>query len=422
MVASGVRSSRFVLLSPLLAAVLAGPGCGARNLAERAPATPTFDPEGQTKCAVRRNHDKPLVVEWPSADRAELEARSKTQVVVVRYDGCEMELLGHCRAPGAYAYTAVTPKQDTLSIRTVDELYAQIPVGAAKLEGKLASAGELNVAMTMVGRLDASRPQIGIDELEGTCAGATHVMTGMTLGAFELFAGAGTEIGGAIEVRAIGAGARRRARKETLTRDGTPAACEGATSDAPPSDCSAPLRIEVAPLGLPRRSAATCPEGSTWDGEQCVLTEVVTKTETVCPVGARWDGQRCVREAVRRLEPTAVDAAALASEWDTLRGDANPGAGWFCFVGEGEDGRFGMCERDRIECGMTMGKRIEAGLRTKSQRCDKQGSAACFQARRTLEEGLRTFCFPEPQLCLDGHATVARRDDVEEMTECRVYE
>ena len=413
-------------IAPVVAALLGG-GCAGPNLAEHVASAPAFEPEGQTKCGVRRSHDKPLVVEWPSADRAELEARAKTQVVVVRYDGCEMEVLSHCRAPGAYRYTPVSPKQDTVSIRNLDELYAQIPVGAASLEGKLERAGQLTVAMTMVGRLDAERVAVGSDELEGACRGATHVMTGMTLGAFEFYAGAEAEVGAKVGVAAggktIGAGGRSASQRETITRDGTPAACGVADDVSPPADCSAPLRVEVVPLGLPTRRAATCPDASEWNGRECVRTEVVTETvtETVCPDGAHWDGSRCVAPvATSPVRAPPSDATALLS-MDTLRGDEHPGEGWYCFVGDHEGRRFGLCERDQIECGMAMGKKIEAGLSTEAQRCEPQPDAACFQVQRTLEEGLRTFCFPEPGLCTTAHAGVARRKDVQELTDCQIY-
>ena len=104
-------------------------------------------------------------MEWPSADRAELEARAKSGTVVVRYDGCEMHVLSQCTAPGKYDYTAVAPKKDRLSIHTADELWAAMPMGAAKLEARLAGAGELNVAMTLNRQVVAERYADQIDAM-----------------------------------------------------------------------------------------------------------------------------------------------------------------------------------------------------------------------------------------------------------------
>src|SRR5579884_4095576 len=105
------------------AAPLAGcmPGAGG-NVASHLATPPAFDPPGQTKCSIRKSADHPLIVEWPSADRATLEAKAQAGLVAVRYVGCEMEVLHRCRLPGKYAYTAITPKHDAVTIKDADDL------------------------------------------------------------------------------------------------------------------------------------------------------------------------------------------------------------------------------------------------------------------------------------------------------------
>lgn len=408
--------ARVSVLALAVCALLSG--CGDKNLAGRIVEPPEFLPEGQTKCHVRASQQKPLVVEWPAADRAELEARAKTQLVVVRYDGCEMEVLSHCRAPGGYRYTSVTPKEDTVAIQSLDELYAHVPIGAAKLEGKLESAGQLTVAMTMVGRLEAEQPEVSADQLEGRCSGATHLLSGMSVGAFEFYAGAEAEVGVEVGFNGAGAGGRSVSQRETLTRDGTPDACGSATEAGPPEDCGALLRVETVRLGAPQVRTVTCPEDSAWNGEACVATKIIT--EAVCPAGASWDGEACVRQSVAS-QPASPERVASPKIFDGLIGDAQPGEGWFCFLGEVEGKRFGQCDRDKIECGVLMGQRISAGLKTDQQRCESQADAVCFQARRDVQEGMRTFCFPRQALCADAHASVVKRGDVESVTACGIY-
>ncbi len=41
---------------------------------------------------------------------------------------------------GGYTYTAVTTKTDTIRISNEDELYAAMPIGAVRFEGKLRKA------------------------------------------------------------------------------------------------------------------------------------------------------------------------------------------------------------------------------------------------------------------------------------------
>src|SRR5579862_7647544 len=124
---------RFFITAPLGALLAAAiVACSGGNAASQLAAAPAFDPKDQTKCGVSKSQAKPLIVEWPSADRAALETQAKKGLVAVRYEGCEMEILGRCRAKGSYGYTATTRKRDTITLRDADDLYANVPVGAAK--------------------------------------------------------------------------------------------------------------------------------------------------------------------------------------------------------------------------------------------------------------------------------------------------
>ncbi|MGH1347687.1 MAG: hypothetical protein ACRBN8_39395 [Nannocystales bacterium] len=357
-------------------------------------------------------------MEWPSADRAQLEARAKTRVVVIRYDGCELEMLPRCEAPGAYAYTSVAPKQDTVHIRNLDELYAEVPAGAVSLEGKLAAAGELTIDMMMVGRLDTDTPVVTANELQGDCVGATHVMTGMTVGAFEFFAGASAEAGVGARVGQVGAGTRGEHVKETLTRDGTLESC--VETDAPPKGCSAPLRIEVARLGIPRKRAvasaepvaATCPEGSRLRDGKCVATQVVH--EVSCPKGSHWEGSACVESAA-----TPPGGGAVTELWD----DFDKGSGWACYLGTTKNGPHGECMRDHIDCGQQLANRKVAGrLESTWDRCERQAVAGCFQLQVKAGETPRSFCFPSPAICERNLRNIEEnREDVGVVSRCAQY-
>ncbi len=408
----------------VLGATFALAGCS-KVVAEPVAKAPAFEAKGQSKCSVAVSQDKPLVVEWPSADRAQLEARAKTRVVVIRYDGCELEMLPRCEAPGAYAYTSVAPKQDTVHIRNLDELYAEVPAGAVSLEGKLAAAGELTIDMMMVGRLDTDTPVVTANELEGDCAGATHVMTGMTVGAFEFFAGASAEAGLGVRAGQVGAGARGEHVKETLTRDGTLESC--VETDAPPKGCSAPLRIEVARLGTPRAIATTsvppaepesqtsCPNGSRMRDGECIKTRIVN--EVSCPDGSSWDGAKCVGAAPVASDPATAGRPAML--WD----DAREGDGWACYVGTTTNGAHGECMRNHIDCGQHLAKRKEAGrIKSDLHRCDRQPVAQCFQLQIKAGATPRSFCFPTPAICERNLRDIEEnREDVGVVSRCAQY-
>ncbi len=211
---------------------------------------PDLPTDKQTRCSVLKSQANPLIVEWPGADRATLEARARKAVVPVRYVGCEMEILKQCALPGQYAYTALNKQRESIVVRDVDELYAKLPLGAASLEGALKSAGELNVAMVMVGRYEWSgTPRYG--DLQGPdCSQATHVVSALIVGAFDFFAGTDSEKGGGVGVAGAETGIRRQSKRTTIDEAGDEAACARSTTkdSEPPNDCGAMLRVEVIPI------------------------------------------------------------------------------------------------------------------------------------------------------------------------------
>jgi hypothetical protein len=235
---------------------LGGMACKSGNAAQKLAESTAPTLEGSTgKCKPGNEASKSLVVEWPMGDRAALEGRVNSSLVAVRYRNCEMELITNCSVQGSYKYISVTPKSENVRITNADELYAKIPIGAVKLEGKLERDGELNVDMVLVGRHESDRYRFQVSDLDGRCEGATHVVTGLTVGAFVFYSGAGADIGLGGEVRGTGvqAGAGSTASRELLSRDGDPEKCIQSpdTIAAPPIGCGALLQVEVVPIDRP---------------------------------------------------------------------------------------------------------------------------------------------------------------------------
>lgn len=217
----------------------------------KTPELPVSDQEA--RCKVRKSQAEPLIVEWPNASRGRLESMSKRSLVAIKYSGCELEQLPGCTVKsnvGVYAYWPITRKHSTVAMKTADELYANMPVGAVSLEGKLKTAGQLEVNMTIVGRYEAPTHTFYQDDLQGACEGATHVIAALTTGSFTFSAGGDAEVGGGVTVANAGAGAKSLAKKETLQSDGDESACARATATdkSPPEGCGALLQIEVTAL------------------------------------------------------------------------------------------------------------------------------------------------------------------------------
>jgi hypothetical protein len=262
---------RLASLAAALLACASLPAClmPGGSVATHLATPPTYEPAGQAKCGIKKSADHPLIVEWPSADRATLEAKAQSGLVAVHYVGCEMEVLHRCRLPGKYGYTAITPKHDSVTIKDADDLYANMPVGAAKLEGKLEKTGQLNVSMTIVGRYEADQTSFAPSQLAGEdCDRATHVVSGMTTGAFELSAGANASVGGQVNAFGAGAGGKSTSSHETLERDGHEDKCEGSSPrGSPPDGCGAVLRLDLVPVEPAKRpKASAAAEQETEDG------------------------------------------------------------------------------------------------------------------------------------------------------------
>jgi hypothetical protein len=300
---------------PLLAALAVS--CGGAAPPVDAPAeTPKnpLDHGAAPVCASTTAQSRPLIVDWPSSERAEIEARARRGLVVVRADGCRLEVLRRCapKKAAAYGYVAITPKTDRVALRDATELYANVPVYAAKLEGELKRSGKLEVAMTIVGQWDTADPTPRVDELDGDCTGATHVVTALTVGAFELSSSRAFEAGAKAEIAGFGGGGKTESGQELLNRDGDHASCEKATDrdDRPPSGCGAALRIEVVPLGAARADEPACSAGTAWDGAQCVAV----KAGVTCPEGQVADKERgCVARKVDVVPPRSARRAPITS-------------------------------------------------------------------------------------------------------------
>jgi hypothetical protein len=227
----------------------------------------------QNKCDAAKGQLKPLVVEWPSTDRASLEASASHGQVVVHYEGCTLDVLRTCTAPEKYkyGYSSITPKDERVSMKSTDELYASIPVHAASFEGKLAESGELTAQMKIVGLWESPATPPAQDELTGDCGQATHVVQALTVGAFEFFAGSESNLNVDAKLLGAKAGGGRSRGNESLSRDGDAAKCAtSARGDAlPPDGCAALLRLELATIRPKGADLPTCKSHEKLVGREC---------------------------------------------------------------------------------------------------------------------------------------------------------
>lgn len=206
--------------------------------------------EQQTTSRVRADPLHPLLVEWPAADRARLESRAERGVVAVRYDGRSLEVIGGCTTERAYSYVPNTLHRDRVVVESRDELGAQFPLSVASLGGKLAQHGKLIVDLAIVGSFTVDPSEVSALDFHGDCQRATHVVSGMGAGAFELRSGSGTSATGGVSAGGIGANGTRQRQEELLSRAGDVSACSRGTreDERPPNGCGALIRLELTPM------------------------------------------------------------------------------------------------------------------------------------------------------------------------------
>ncbi|HEU4535893.1 MAG TPA: hypothetical protein VFS00_17335, partial [Polyangiaceae bacterium] len=162
--------------------------------------------------------------------------------------GRSLRLLPQCRVAGAYAWRRTTTSTDVREFRDADELAAKLPLGAASLQGELARSGRLSMQTTASGQyqLEGLAPGDVPDSPE--CAGATHLVGALSVGAFKLRSGSRVRAGGGAAVGGVGANGHTESEEAVLRESGDAEKCRLATELAPDPECASPLQAFLLPL------------------------------------------------------------------------------------------------------------------------------------------------------------------------------
>jgi len=217
--------------------------------------------DAETRCRRAAENANPLVTEWSAPERAHLEALLGQGAIAVAYSGCSMRLLPGCRLRGRYVWQQTTLARDTIEINNADDLFAKLPLGALSLEGQLRQQGRLAVKTTVVGQHQLADFQPESIPSDGSCLGATHILSAISVGAFKIDAGGAATVAAGVTVAGIGSGQGQSQSSElTLREAGIVERCEQTTAGAPQRDCAAPIQAFLSPL--PQSIADRGPPGS----------------------------------------------------------------------------------------------------------------------------------------------------------------
>jgi hypothetical protein len=230
----------------LLLTLLLSTGCAAAHAQGPAlQSTPSGPAVAETRagglCA-REPQLNPLVTEWPASVKAHLETVRSRQPVAVRYDGCELTILDECKLPGGYSWKQLPLENDALTITTEEELESKLPINGSRLEGELERSGKLVIRTTVSGRFDLDETSVTAPDL-GPCAEATHVVTSMNVGAFNLVSVGRAESSSEVNTPLLELHDNAQREEHLLREAGLSDACASTTAVGPARQCGSPIRL-----------------------------------------------------------------------------------------------------------------------------------------------------------------------------------
>ncbi|MEZ4257469.1 MAG: SEL1-like repeat protein [Polyangiaceae bacterium] len=237
---------------------------------------PPPPPPPEEACDI--DHATPLIVDWMSHQRSDLEEVMGKGVAVVSYDCKTLKVLADCRAVGNYGYMGMTKKEDVFQLVDTDEIRANLPTTGVKLSAELERDAALDLALITVGKQRSLLRSIERVALEGDCTGATHFVRGAYLGAFAMQTGTRGKLSAAAELFGAGLAGATQSSKTVRHIDGDLKRCTQAQagSSEPPPECRSLIRLELKKLGEPTRAvadrvenASQCPKDMVVVGGKC---------------------------------------------------------------------------------------------------------------------------------------------------------
>ena len=203
-----------------------------------------------------KNHLRPFIIEWDATDRSSFEAQAANDVLVVRYEGCDMQILEECRndsvrgSQGAYKPVEWTSGAlEKMDISNQGELYAKLPLSVGTLGGRVSGGEKFKMEYYVAGTRNATRDAVYREDLASNpgCEGATHFIYGFNLGAFAL--GSVTELNAEVggSLYGFGAGAKTNKRSAADKQGGDLGLCKGDTAKDV-EGCKSPIRLTLRPI------------------------------------------------------------------------------------------------------------------------------------------------------------------------------
>ncbi|HEY0134670.1 MAG TPA: hypothetical protein VGB85_11335 [Nannocystis sp.] len=298
-----------------------------------------------------KNHLRPFIIEWDATDKSSFEAYAASDIVVVRYEGCDMTVLEECRndsirgSQGAYKPVEWTSGAlEKLDIVNQGELHAKLPLSSATLGGRIAGGEKFHMEYYVSGTRNATRDAVYREDIQSNpgCEGATHFVYGYNLGAFAL--GSLNELNASAEasIYGFGAGGSTTKSRKADKQGGNLGTCKSDTATEV-EGCKAPIRLTLRPIrdgANPQKEAMKAEDtDAALNAAGAVNMKVEMSDmarshyETAMTKIAARDGKGCLSEldAYDRLEPTRkttdgkVQMSMFRAQCLMLAGKCDPG-------------------------------------------------------------------------------------------------
>jgi hypothetical protein len=209
----------------------------------------------QNKCNPK-NHLRPFIIEWDGTDMSSFESYAANDIVVVRYEGCDMVVLDECRndsirgSQGAYKPVEWTTGQlEKMLIQNTGELYAKLPLGSASLGGRVAGGEKFSMEYYVAGTRNATRDAVYREDIAANpgCEGATHFVYGYNLGAFALGTTKNFSAEVGVSAFGFGTGGKTSSDSQADKKGGDLSVCKS-DSATEVAGCKAPIRLTLRPI------------------------------------------------------------------------------------------------------------------------------------------------------------------------------
>jgi hypothetical protein len=340
------RSASAIFALSALAAVLAacaggtsGPLPGTKSASDVQTAGLSQTAVGKNKCDPK-SANRPFVIEWDATDMSSFESRASNDVVFVKYEGCDLQIVDGCNndsvrgAFGSYKPVDWTSGSvESLDINNDGDLYAKLPLGAASLGGRVEGGEKFHMEYFVSGTRSATRESIHRNDIArvAACKGATHFVYAYNLGAFAL--GSQSSIKGSVTatVWGFGGGADRSSSSKAEKAGGVLSTCRG-DSAKDTATCRVPIRLTLREITdgdsaeTAEAQAPETPEAKNLAGKLLARTDREHKAaehaEAARMKASSRDGRGCLAELDEhdKLDPRPEGlSATVGSAYSTIR-------------------------------------------------------------------------------------------------------